>query len=75
MTLQDLKQRATASELTLIEKTESLLREEAVSAMRKAAVEFIQRFPPPDREILHFEPDALRDWLGKFTKTVNPEKP
>lgn len=73
MTLKDLKQKATASELTLIEATEALLREEVTTALKDAAIGFLVKNLPPSREDLRFDgSDALRSWINNFTKALKP---
>jgi hypothetical protein len=75
MTLKDIKQKATASELTLIERVEFLLRDEANASAFKTLLEFVQKNPPPNREDMRFsDANPWGDWNARLTKHLNLEK-
>lgn len=75
MKLADLKQKATASELTLIDAVETALREEVARDLKKRLGEFLLKNPPPDREIMRFQPDMMRDWSTHLNKHLGLETP
>ena len=75
MNLEDLKKRATASELTLIEATEKALRADAVSEVRKKVLFFIQGDFPPSRDDFRMRRDAGDAWLRRLDEHLIPEEP
>ena len=74
MNLEDLKKRATASEITLIETVEKALQAEMTRRIKEEAVRFIRAHPPV---IDRFEkPDVtIREWVARFEKHLNPDSP
>lgn len=73
MTLEDLKKRATASELTLIEAVEAALRPAIIAEVRKKAFEFVNANPPPTREEMRFmrSADEALLWGDRFKEALN----
>ena len=72
MTLDDLKKRATASELTLIEAVEKAIRQEVSLETRKAVYDYILKNPPG-----YHRPEGMemRDWFQRMEKHLNPDTP
>lgn len=68
MTLDELKARATASEITLIEATEAATREKVAAETRRSVIAFCRKNAPPNSEYLRYQPDAAQNWLGKLEK-------
>lgn len=75
MTLQELKKRATASELTLIEAVEESLYEEIVEEVKQKAFCFIEKNLPPDRETIQFSPESAKNWGRDFKEALNSVEP
>jgi hypothetical protein len=73
MTLDELKKRATASELTLIEATEKTLRKEVIRDVTTRLVNFIGDNPPPSREDHKFDQSAGRRWSERLAEALDPE--
>lgn len=74
MNLEDLKKRATASELTLIEAVESTLRGDVVNEVRKETIKFVDRNMPPTREDYRMDGNVGVRWLAMLEKHLIPEK-
>lgn len=74
MTLEDLKKRATASELTLIEATESAVRASLTTDMLTLLASYLHENPPPSREDFRFGGnDVYREWFSRLSKHLNLE--
>lgn len=73
MTLEELKKRATAAELTLIDAAEKTLREGLELETTKRVVEFITANPPPGREDLHYDRDAGHQWMRRLREHLTQE--
>lgn len=71
MTLQELKARATAAELTLIERTEALLRPDVENSIRDKVLSFCNRNMPPSREEVRMGGKELADrWLQRLDDAI-----
>lgn len=73
MTLEDLKKRATASELTLIEATEAALRASLTAEMKKSVKEFIMANNPPSRDEVYRDQGAYPTWFARMDRHLNPD--
>ena len=72
MTLQDLKQRATASESALIEAVESALREDVAVEARRSLITFVNGNPPPGCVQDLMFPGSAKAWMADLTEHMNP---
>ena len=72
--LEDLKKRATASELTLIEAVESALRKEMTMSVKVEAMNFIRANPPIIDRFENDARDRISSWLATLEKHLIPEK-
>jgi hypothetical protein len=73
-TLEDLKKRATAAELTLIERTEELLRPAVENEVKTRAVGFLNRNMPPSRDEIHrVGKEGADKWVAQFTAALTPQ--
>ncbi len=72
MSLDELKKRATAGELTLIEATEKAVRLEGTLEVKKKVLEYVMRNPP---ERLLTDSGTMREWFARLDKHLNPEEP
>ena len=75
MTLDDLKKRATASELTLIEAVEKSLRDETEPLVKRKVLEFIRTNRVPSMDDARFNNDVYPQWLSRLEKHLNPGTP
>ena len=75
MTLKDLKDRATASELTLIEAVETTLRGEITQGTRTHLLEFCGANPPPDPRDPRYHRTDAEAWVARLDKHLNREAP
>ena len=75
MSLEDLKKRATASELTLIEAVEKSLRADVIVEVKRRLSEFVSKNPPMIRESSINPASELRDCGTRLEKYLNPETP
>ena len=73
MTLDDLKTRATAAEMALIEATEDAVRDDVVREIRKSVLGFINTNPPPRRDDQFFEQSTANNGLARLDKHLNPD--
>lgn len=73
-TLDDLKKRATAAELTLIEATIAAIRPDVVTEVNATLMEWLKKNDPTDR-IDHYSQEQLRRWyhdLKTHLSTLTP---
>ena len=75
MTLDELKKRATASELTLIEAVESGIAAKAYEETRKRVIEFLRKNMPPSLDCYRMDAQAGTRWLARLDQHMNPEAP
>ena len=74
MTLQDLKSKATAGELCLIDQMDKFIRTEEEARMIKLTLEFIGKNPPPSTEDRIFDRDSGQKWLKRFEAHFTDEQ-
>ena len=70
MKLSDLKERATASELTLIEKVEERMGESSRRAMSEYLTKWTGLNPPPLGNFSMGDLERFRGWYGRFQEVL-----
>ncbi len=74
MTLQELKNKATAAELCLIDRVEGLIVTEIEKRVTAKVLSFMRANPPPSRDDVRFEPDIIKRWLTAIEKHMSDEQ-
>lgn len=73
MTFDELRSRATAAELTLINSVIRLMEDEISERVRLKAANFINKNPPPYRDTLETtQGDSMRSWFKRFSEELKP---
>lgn len=68
MNLTDLRERATAAELVLIDKVKALVKLEVRDLIITETLKFISAHNPPSREDCIFNKDAPKNWINALNK-------
>jgi len=74
MTLDELKKRATAAEIALIESVERELSPEIAKNIKNKALKFLGKNLPPDRDEYRFNRDAGSEYLKRFEAALVAEE-
>jgi hypothetical protein len=69
-TIQDLRSKATAAELVLIERVTELVVADAVQKVKHAVLKFINANPPPSGEDCAFDRGRGERWFAALSKEV-----
>jgi hypothetical protein len=74
MTLDQLRGRATAAETALINTVIKLMEEEIATGIKQKATKFLMANPPPSRDEMSFNREAMSNWAQRFSAALEDEK-
>lgn len=74
MTFDELRKRATAAELTLIDTVIKLMDEELTAKVKQRATKFLMANHPPSREVAMFDREAMGNWAKRFSEALEEVK-
>lgn len=74
MTLEELRNRATATEITLIDTVIKLMEEELQTKVEQRATKFLMANRPPYRDEIERDPEAMRRGAIRFNEAPEETK-